>query len=98
LAGFIGGFVASIVICIGSVMLFPRFFPCRVPPLIGGSILGIFSGIAATLGDLAESALKRSARIKDSGYLIPGRGGVLDSIDSVALAAPVFYIFYKFLF
>jgi phosphatidate cytidylyltransferase len=61
-------------------------------------MLGLFTGIAAVLGDLAESALKRSAGVKDSGSLIPGRGGILDTIASLALSAPVFYVGYRLLF
>ena len=48
-------------------------------------------GIVGIVGDLVESGLKRSAGVKDSGIIIPGRGGILDSVDSLALAAPVFY-------
>jgi phosphatidate cytidylyltransferase len=56
------------------------------------------TGIAATFGDLCESAIKRSAGIKDSGGLIAGRGGVLDSVDSIALAVPVFYYAWQIFF
>jgi phosphatidate cytidylyltransferase len=100
-AGFIGGSAASMLIGLGAALLLPDIFtPERLPlsRALAGIVLGLFSGIAASLGDLGESALKRSVRVKDSGSIIPGRGGVLDSIDSIALAAPVYYVIYWFLF
>ena len=54
---------------------------------------GILIAITATLGDLVESVIKRFARIKDSGFLIPGHGGVLDRFDSIFFTAPIFYYF-----
>jgi phosphatidate cytidylyltransferase len=99
IAGFIGGLAASALVGAGAVFLFPEVFPFgRFPALPSGVILGLVSGIAGSLGDLGESAMKRSSGVKDSGFLIPGRGGVLDSIDSLALAAPVFYVVCRFLF
>lgn len=88
-AGFIGGFTAAVVLCV----LFQSFFP----DVFGGELfkamaLGALCNIASVLGDLVESVLKRSADIKDSGVIIPGRGGMLDCVDSVFFTAPVFYV------
>jgi phosphatidate cytidylyltransferase len=98
-AGFVGGCTASVLVGMGAVLYLPPVFVSPLlHPLAGGAALGFVSGIAAALGDLGESALKRSVNIKDSGTLIPGRGGVLDTVDSIALAAPVFYGLYGVLF
>jgi len=102
IAGFIGGMVGSIIISGGAVLLFPSVFPAHdnvnTSLMTTAVILGLFTGIAATLGDLAESAVKRSCGVKDSGNLMPGRGGVLDSIDSIAAASPVFYLLFHIFF
>jgi phosphatidate cytidylyltransferase len=104
-AGFIGGTIVSIMISAGAALLFPGIFVPRFDSRAiissapgAGIILGLCSGIAAALGDLAESAIKRSSGSKDSGRMMLGRGGILDSIDSIALAAPVFYLVFSLLF
>ncbi|MDR2135765.1 MAG: phosphatidate cytidylyltransferase [Treponema sp.] len=96
-AGFAGGIGASVLIGAGADML-AGFASDLLPPPLPGILIGLCTGLAATLGDLAESAMKRSSGIKDSGGLIPGRGGVLDTIDSICLAAPVFYLLYRFFY
>jgi phosphatidate cytidylyltransferase len=99
IAGFAGGLAASVGIVILAVIFIPAAFTSTMmPSILAGTLLGLGAGIAATLGDLSESALKRSANVKDSGTLILGRGGALDSIDSIILAAPVYYLLYQVLF
>ncbi len=95
LMGFFGGYIGTIGIGIGGFYMFPQVFSGSIWKMI---LLGFMTATAAVVGDIIESVLKRSAGIKDSGKLIPGRGGVLDSLDSILLAAPVYYILCDFLF
>jgi phosphatidate cytidylyltransferase len=60
-------------------------------PIIGVAV-GFASVLTATLGDLAESLIKRDLKLKDMGTLLPGHGGVLDRIDSMLLTAPLVYL------
>lgn len=94
LAGFIGGFLFSIA---GALIMYfmgtPIFGGKIIYPLATGAIIGIMAPVA----DLCESAIKRSANTKDSGNYIPGRGGVLDNIDSLIFSAPVYYYIIKYI-
>jgi phosphatidate cytidylyltransferase len=88
LVGFAFGWLGSVGAAAVAGALFGRFLPLDFAQTL---FVGAATGVAVILGDLIESALKRSATSKDSGALIPGRGGILDSIDSVLYAAPVYY-------
>ncbi|MGH3802054.1 MAG: phosphatidate cytidylyltransferase [Pseudonocardiaceae bacterium] len=57
-----------------------------------GVVFGLVVSIAAIVGDLAESLIKRDLGVKDMGTLLPGHGGVMDRFDSILLAAPVAYL------
>jgi phosphatidate cytidylyltransferase len=56
-------------------------------------LLGFLIGIFSQIGDLIESLLKRLSKVKNSGHLLPGHGGILDRIDSIVLNAIIVYYF-----
>ena len=58
-------------------------------------LLGFVLAAAAVIGDLAESLVKRSLAIKDSGNSLPGIGGVLDLFDSLCFTAPILYFYLR---
>jgi phosphatidate cytidylyltransferase len=94
IVGFAGGLLASPVTLLIAKALFPQRITAGTVTLV---LAGLAVGVATIFGDLIESALKRGATSKDSGTLVPGRGGILDSIDSILYAAPVFYYLFRYI-
>ncbi len=84
--GLWGGLITAAVVA----LLFGRLFPIHVEYEIYFIAVCIIVAMFSVLGDLVESMFKRDAGVKDSGTLLPGHGGVLDRIDSLTAAAPVF--------
>jgi phosphatidate cytidylyltransferase len=88
--GAVGGFViAPLFLAIAGSYWLPAY------PWWWHASLGLGIVVAGIIGDLFESMLKRAANMKDSGTLIPGHGGVLDRIDALLFAAPIFYFYLR---
>lgn len=90
LAGFIGGILSSVAIGVMWVSFVPAMKELFTP--FEGILIGVVVSMASNIGDLIESALKRGAKVKDSGTIIMGRGGIMDSIDSLLISAPFFLV------
>ena len=90
--GSIGGLTANLLV--GSVV---KLFFLPELPWAQSLFLFLVMGIAGQAGDLFESMLKRSSKVKDSGGLLPGHGGFLDRIDALLFAAPVAYLFKNYI-
>jgi phosphatidate cytidylyltransferase len=84
--GSIGGLVGSLLIAWAA----HHWLPIPLPHLLAMATLG---NIGGQMGDLLESAYKRSAGVKDSGSVLPGHGGVLDRIDAQILCIPVIWYY-----
>jgi phosphatidate cytidylyltransferase len=95
--GAIGSVLGSLVVAGGLLALSAQLANWNIVRLsFHGEIwywlvLAVIVNGAAQVGDLAESALKRSVGVKDSGAILPGHGGILDRIDALLLAAPVMW-------
>lgn len=95
ITGFIGGLIFGYIFFYITYSINPALFQHSIPKLI---LLGTILYICVMLGDLFESAIKRTFHIKDSGTLMLGRGGVLDTFDSMLFAAPMYVTIYPLLF
>lgn len=87
-AGFIGAFMGTYLMMFLGWTFIPEL---KAMPLPAYLILTAILSVVTIAGDLVESVIKRSSNVKDSGSFIMGRGGILDSVDSLLLTAPVFY-------
>ncbi|RIK05371.1 MAG: hypothetical protein DCC49_12620 [Acidobacteria bacterium] len=90
--GYVGGFLLALVIAAGFGIA-GRFLKNSFSywHLTNALVAGLVVGIAAPLGDLFESMLKRSLEVKDMGSILPGHGGILDRMDSLVISTPAFF-------
>lgn len=92
ISGALGGLAASMLVA----YVYARFVLVPVAHLgftpFGALLFGLLISVAAQVGDLFESLLKREAKVKDSSHIIPGHGGVLDRFDSLIFVMPVAYL------
>ena len=93
--GLLGGTLLTVVASVALVTAFVDSFSGR---RFDALLLGLVIALAATLGDLAESIVKRDVGIKDMGTILPGHGGVLDRIDSLLFVAPAAFLLFRVIF
>lgn len=87
--GFVGGVVGAVLVWV-IISLFNANLA-----IWEALILGVVTGVVGLLGDLAESRVKRSVGVKDSGNIMPGHGGILDRVDAMILVSFVSYLLLK---
>jgi phosphatidate cytidylyltransferase len=91
--GFFGALVFALLCSLALFQLMPGHLSAL--NWTHATILGLLLGFAAVIGDLAESIIKRSTDVKDSGSLLPGIGGALDLIDSLLFTAPILFFYLR---
>jgi len=91
--GFFGALVFALLCSLALFKLMPGHLSAL--SWTHATILGLLLGFAAVIGDLAESIIKRSTGVKDSGNLLPGIGGALDLLDSLLFTAPLLFFYLR---
>ncbi len=91
--GFFGALAFSVLGSFGAWKLMPHSLSALTS--VHATVLGLLLGFAAIIGDLAESIIKRSCDVKDSGRMLPGIGGALDLIDSLLFTAPLLFFYVR---
>ena len=91
--GFFGALFFSLLASVGLFALMPGHL--SVLTWTHSVVLGLLLGFAAVIGDLAESIVKRSTGVKDSGNMLPGIGGALDLVDSLLFTAPLLFFYLR---
>jgi phosphatidate cytidylyltransferase len=91
------GFFGALVLSLCASLALYKLMPGHLSALnwTHATILGLLLGFAAVVGDLAESIIKRSTGVKDSGNLLPGIGGALDLVDSLLFTAPLMFFYLR---
>ena len=96
ISGAIGGLAGSVAVTVLAGLIFkwaaPEFF-AGGPPMWANALVGLVGGVAAQLGDLFASMLKRHCKIKDFGHIFPGHGGMMDRLDSIMFTSIVIYCY-----
>ena len=92
-SGSIGSFLFSIL----PLLLFYNFDQYEYPFSIKNILFCLLISLVCQLGDLFISYLKRKAKIKDTGFILPGHGGLLDRVDGIIFAVPFAYLLFKFI-
>ena len=93
----ISGTIGSFVFSLFSIILFQKFFSINLDIGFSLTTFVLLVSLVSQLGDLFVSYLKRMARIKDTGSLLPGHGGFLDRLDGIIFAIPFSYMLIKFI-
>jgi phosphatidate cytidylyltransferase len=91
--GFGGAIVVSTLVSVAFVHFLPNHLLHM--NLMHAVILGVLLSVTAVVGDLIESIFKREAKVKDSGRIFPGIGGILDLMDSLLFNAPLMYLYLR---
>src|SRR6202163_2073081 len=91
------GFFGALVLSLCASLALYKLMPGHLSALnwTHATILGLLLGFAAVVGDLAESIIKRSTGVKDSGNFLPGIGGALDLVDSLLFTAPLLFFYMR---
>lgn len=90
--GAVGGLIGNTVVMVLYGIIINKYFMINIE-IIHFVLIGVLSSIAAQIGDLIASAIKRTINIKDFGSIMPGHGGIIDRFDSILFVSPIVYFY-----